>query len=149
MASTSNKLWRYNRYRYIMTYQERPWLPPPVILLSHVGLSLTAIYRRFSGDAEREERGTGLSEYCSLCHKKLHPSQFTACVLMKSLSCFARPHQSSTWAMRIARSSMSLRGNVSRPTSLRRVRISMAVKITGSEPLLRGLFDISIDLYKP
>uniref|UniRef100_A0A4W6FW46 non-specific serine/threonine protein kinase n=1 Tax=Lates calcarifer TaxID=8187 RepID=A0A4W6FW46_LATCA len=66
MASTSNKLWKYNRYRYIMTYQERPWLPPPLILLSHITLGLMAIYRRFSGDAEREERGSGLSKYRSL-----------------------------------------------------------------------------------
>uniref|UniRef100_A0A8C4DRJ7 non-specific serine/threonine protein kinase n=1 Tax=Dicentrarchus labrax TaxID=13489 RepID=A0A8C4DRJ7_DICLA len=46
MASTSNKLWKYNRYRYIMTYQDRPWLPPPLILLSHMTLGLRAIYRR-------------------------------------------------------------------------------------------------------
>ncbi|XP_040898692.1 transient receptor potential cation channel subfamily M member 6 isoform X4 [Toxotes jaculatrix] len=73
MASTSNKLWKYNRYRYIMTYQERPWLPPPLILLSHLTLGLTAIYKRFNGDAEREERGSGLKLY--LGHedlKKLH-----------------------------------------------------------------------------
>uniref|UniRef100_A0A673CDY6 non-specific serine/threonine protein kinase n=1 Tax=Sphaeramia orbicularis TaxID=375764 RepID=A0A673CDY6_9TELE len=73
MASTSNKLWRYNRYRYIMTYQERPWLPPPLILLSHMTLALRAIYNRLSGDTEREERGSGLKLY--LGHedrKKLH-----------------------------------------------------------------------------
>uniref|UniRef100_A0A8D3E607 non-specific serine/threonine protein kinase n=1 Tax=Scophthalmus maximus TaxID=52904 RepID=A0A8D3E607_SCOMX len=73
MASTSNKLWKYNRYRYIMTYQERPWLPPPLILLSHMTLGLTAIHKRFSGEAEQEERGSGLK----LClghkdRKKLH-----------------------------------------------------------------------------
>ncbi|XP_047447059.1 transient receptor potential cation channel subfamily M member 6 isoform X2 [Mugil cephalus] len=60
MASTSNKLWKYNRYRYIMTFQERPWLPPPLILLSHLALGLRAIYRKFSGDSEREERVSGL-----------------------------------------------------------------------------------------
>lgn len=62
MASTSNKLWKYNRYRYIMTYQERPWLPPPLILLSHWALVLRAICRRRGGGAEREEGGSGLSE---------------------------------------------------------------------------------------
>lgn len=62
MASTSNKLWKYNRYRYIMTYQGRPWLPPPLSLLSYLTLALRASYRRCSGDAEREERGSGLSE---------------------------------------------------------------------------------------
>ncbi|KAI3372384.1 hypothetical protein L3Q82_022882, partial [Scortum barcoo] len=73
MASTSNKLWKYNRYRYIMTYQERPWLPPPLILLSHMTLGLRAIYRKCSGDAERGERGSGLK--LLLGHedrKKLH-----------------------------------------------------------------------------
>uniref|UniRef100_A0A8C4GHE9 non-specific serine/threonine protein kinase n=1 Tax=Dicentrarchus labrax TaxID=13489 RepID=A0A8C4GHE9_DICLA len=73
MASTSNKLWKYNRYRYIMTYQDRPWLPPPLILLSHMTLGLRAIYRRCSGGAEREERCSGLKLF--LGHedcKKLH-----------------------------------------------------------------------------
>uniref|UniRef100_A0A3Q3XCR1 non-specific serine/threonine protein kinase n=1 Tax=Mola mola TaxID=94237 RepID=A0A3Q3XCR1_MOLML len=73
MASTSNKLWKYNRYRYIMTYQDRPWLPPPLILLSHMTLVLRAIYRRWSGDTEREEGGSGLK--LLLGHedrKKLH-----------------------------------------------------------------------------
>ncbi|TKS79008.1 Transient receptor potential cation channel subfamily M member 6 [Collichthys lucidus] len=73
MASTSNKLWKYNRYRYIMTYQERPWLPPPLIVLSHMTSALRVIYRRCKGGAEREERGTGLK--LLLGHedrKKLH-----------------------------------------------------------------------------
>uniref|UniRef100_A0A3Q2CCH3 Ion transport domain-containing protein n=1 Tax=Cyprinodon variegatus TaxID=28743 RepID=A0A3Q2CCH3_CYPVA len=56
MASISNKLWKYNRYRYIRTYQERPWLPPPLILLSHMALAVRKIYRRFCGDAEGEEK---------------------------------------------------------------------------------------------
>uniref|UniRef100_A0A8C0IIL5 non-specific serine/threonine protein kinase n=1 Tax=Bubo bubo TaxID=30461 RepID=A0A8C0IIL5_BUBBB len=38
LKAISNKLWKYNRYRYIMTYHEKPWLPPPFILLSHIGL---------------------------------------------------------------------------------------------------------------
>ncbi|XP_076020867.1 transient receptor potential cation channel subfamily M member 6 [Genypterus blacodes] len=73
MASSSNKLWKYNRYRYIMTYQDRPWLPPPLIVLSHMTLGVSAIYRRLSGEAEQEERRSGLKLY--LGHedlKKLH-----------------------------------------------------------------------------
>lgn len=66
MASTSKNLWKYNRYRYIRTYQEMPWLPPPLILLSHMTLGLRAIYRKCIGDAEREESGSGLSEYCNV-----------------------------------------------------------------------------------
>ncbi|KAJ0068044.1 hypothetical protein NL108_015095, partial [Boleophthalmus pectinirostris] len=73
MASTSNKLWRYNRYRYIMTYQDRPWLPPPLIFFSHLALVLKAVYKRLKGDAEKEERGSGLKLYLSSeCRKKLH-----------------------------------------------------------------------------
>ncbi|KAM4746146.1 transient receptor potential cation channel subfamily M member 6 isoform 1-T1 [Anableps anableps] len=70
MASISNKLWKYNRYRYIRTYQERPWLPPPLILLSHVTLVVRSIHRRFSGDAEREERRSGLKLYLGLEDRK-------------------------------------------------------------------------------
>uniref|UniRef100_M4AM94 non-specific serine/threonine protein kinase n=1 Tax=Xiphophorus maculatus TaxID=8083 RepID=M4AM94_XIPMA len=70
MASISNKLWKYNRYRYIRTYQERPWLPPPLILLSHVALAVRSIYRRFSGDAEQEERRSGLKLYLGLEDRK-------------------------------------------------------------------------------
>ncbi|XP_034547988.1 transient receptor potential cation channel subfamily M member 6 isoform X2 [Notolabrus celidotus] len=73
MESTSSKLWKYNRYRYIMTYQERPWLPPPLILLSHMTLGLRAIYRRCRGDAEQGERGSGLKLLLGHeDHKKLH-----------------------------------------------------------------------------
>ncbi|XP_028312748.1 transient receptor potential cation channel subfamily M member 6-like isoform X3 [Gouania willdenowi] len=73
MESISSKLWKYNRYRYIMTYQDRPWLPPPLIILSHVALGVKGIYRKFRGDPETEERGSGLKLY--LGHqdrKKLH-----------------------------------------------------------------------------
>ncbi|TNN86442.1 Transient receptor potential cation channel subfamily M member 6 [Liparis tanakae] len=73
LASISKNLWKYNRYRYIMTYQEMPWLPPPLILISHMTIGLRAIYRKCIGDAEREERGSGLKLY--LGHedrKRLH-----------------------------------------------------------------------------
>lgn len=160
MAATSNKLWKYNRYRYIMTYQERPWLPPPLILLSHMALGLRAIYRRCSGDAEREERSSGLSEYRTVyvCGWKTNSAviytQFTSSQHLSSkdfmiyFSCLTRLYQSSSWAATIVRSSMSLRRNVYRPTSMRRVAVSTAVKLTGSEPQLRGWIDILMDLYK-
>uniref|UniRef100_A0A669Q980 non-specific serine/threonine protein kinase n=1 Tax=Phasianus colchicus TaxID=9054 RepID=A0A669Q980_PHACC len=47
LKSISNKLWKYNRYRYIMTYHEKPWLPPPFILLSHIGLLINRIFPSF------------------------------------------------------------------------------------------------------
>ncbi|KAG7270624.1 hypothetical protein CRUP_010919 [Coryphaenoides rupestris] len=71
MASTSNMLWKYNRYRYIMTYQDRPWLPPPFILLSHVGLGVSALCRRLRGSTKG--RGSGLKLYlCQEDKKRLY-----------------------------------------------------------------------------
>ncbi|KAM9823037.1 transient receptor potential cation channel subfamily M member 6 isoform 1-T1 [Syngnathus typhle] len=73
MASTSNKLWKYNRYRYIMTYQDRPWLPPPLIFLSHLTIGLRAIHKRLNGNAEGDERSSGLKLYLARDdRKKLH-----------------------------------------------------------------------------
>uniref|UniRef100_A0A673ZAH0 non-specific serine/threonine protein kinase n=1 Tax=Salmo trutta TaxID=8032 RepID=A0A673ZAH0_SALTR len=63
MKSISNKLWKYNRYRYIMTYQEKPWLPPPLIILSHMTLCVTAIYRKHRGLSEQERDSCGLKLY--------------------------------------------------------------------------------------
>nr|XP_012309530.1 transient receptor potential cation channel subfamily M member 6 isoform X6 [Aotus nancymaae] len=72
MKSISNKLWKYNRYRYIMTYHEKPWLPPPLILLSHVGLLLRHLCcRRALHD--QEEGDVVLKLYLSKEDlKKLH-----------------------------------------------------------------------------
>uniref|UniRef100_A0A8C8M4C9 non-specific serine/threonine protein kinase n=1 Tax=Oncorhynchus tshawytscha TaxID=74940 RepID=A0A8C8M4C9_ONCTS len=63
MKSTSKKLWMYNRYRYIMTYQEKPWLPPPLVSLSHVTLCVTAIYRKHRGLSEKERDSCRLKLY--------------------------------------------------------------------------------------
>ncbi|XP_023364773.1 transient receptor potential cation channel subfamily M member 6 [Otolemur garnettii] len=72
MKSISNKLWKYNRYRYIMTYYEKPWLPPPFILLCHVCLLLRRLcHHRTPND--QEEGDVGLKLYLSKEDlKKLH-----------------------------------------------------------------------------
>ncbi|KAF5912722.1 hypothetical protein HPG69_007712 [Diceros bicornis minor] len=64
MKSISNKLWKYNRYRYIMTYHEKPWLPPPFILLSHVGLLLRRLCCHRAPN-DQEEGDVGLKLYLS------------------------------------------------------------------------------------
>ncbi|XP_077004556.1 transient receptor potential cation channel subfamily M member 6 [Tamandua tetradactyla] len=92
MKSISNKLWKYNRYRYIMTYHEKPWLPPPFILLSHVGLLIRHLcYRR--APCDQEEGDVGLKLYLSKEDlKKLHDFE-EQCVekyfheKMESLNC--------------------------------------------------------------
>uniref|UniRef100_A0A8C3JHB0 Transient receptor potential cation channel subfamily M member 6 n=1 Tax=Calidris pygmaea TaxID=425635 RepID=A0A8C3JHB0_9CHAR len=74
LKSISNKLWKYNRYRYIMTYHEKPWLPPPFILLSHIGLLINRIFhRRPPNELDQEEGDVGLKLYLSDEElKKLH-----------------------------------------------------------------------------
>ncbi|XP_073908157.1 transient receptor potential cation channel subfamily M member 6 isoform X3 [Castor canadensis] len=72
MKAISNKLWKYNRYRYIMTYHEKPWLPPPFILLSHVCLLLRGLCCHQAPD-DQEEGDVGLKLYLSKEDlKKLH-----------------------------------------------------------------------------
>uniref|UniRef100_A0A4W4HKJ4 non-specific serine/threonine protein kinase n=1 Tax=Electrophorus electricus TaxID=8005 RepID=A0A4W4HKJ4_ELEEL len=72
MKTISNKLWKYNRYRYIMTYQEKPWLPPPLILLSHMTLCVSALWHRKRG-AAGQERDSGLKLFLAPEDlKKLH-----------------------------------------------------------------------------
>ncbi|KYO20775.1 transient receptor potential cation channel subfamily M member 6 isoform B [Alligator mississippiensis] len=61
MKAISNKLWKYNRYRYIMTYHEKPWLPPPFIFLSHVGLLVNCIiHHQPPNELDQEEGDVGL-----------------------------------------------------------------------------------------
>ncbi|XP_078069997.1 transient receptor potential cation channel subfamily M member 6 [Mustelus asterias] len=74
MKSMSNRLWKYNRYRYIMTYREKPWLPPPVIIFSHVALLISRIYqRRAKNEVDQEDEDVGLKLYLSQEElKKLH-----------------------------------------------------------------------------
>ncbi|KAM4877891.1 transient receptor potential cation channel subfamily M member 6 [Thomomys bottae] len=72
MKSISNKLWKYNRYRYIMTYHEKPWLPPPFILLSHLGLLLRGLCCQ-RGSRDHDQGDMGLKLYLSTEDlKKLH-----------------------------------------------------------------------------
>ncbi|NXU54640.1 TRPM6 protein, partial [Turnix velox] len=74
LKSISNKLWKYNRYRYIMTYHEKPWLPPPFILLSHMGLLVNRIFHHQpTNELDQEEGDVGLKLYLSDEElKKLH-----------------------------------------------------------------------------
>ncbi|XP_035877640.1 transient receptor potential cation channel subfamily M member 6 isoform X1 [Phyllostomus discolor] len=72
MKSISNELWKYDRYRYIMTYHEKPWLPPPFILLSHAGLLLRRLCHH-RAPRDQEEGDVGLKLYLSKEDlKKLH-----------------------------------------------------------------------------
>ncbi|KAM8960568.1 transient receptor potential cation channel subfamily M member 6 [Pelodytes ibericus] len=66
MKSISHKLWKYNRYRYIMTYHEKPWLPPPLILMSHIYLLIDRLCHSQSQiEADQDEGDVGLKLYLS------------------------------------------------------------------------------------
>ncbi|XP_068446752.1 transient receptor potential cation channel subfamily M member 1-like [Clinocottus analis] len=64
VKSISNQVWKFQRYQLIMTFHERPILPPPLILLPHVFLLLRRLCcrcrRRPEGDAADGERGLQL-----------------------------------------------------------------------------------------
>ncbi|XP_074062751.1 transient receptor potential cation channel subfamily M member 6 isoform X1 [Macrotis lagotis] len=74
MKAISDKLWKYNRYRYIMTYHDKPWLPPPFILLSHICLLFRCLcHPRAPNELDQEEGDVGLKLYLSEEElKKLH-----------------------------------------------------------------------------
>ncbi|XP_023659018.1 transient receptor potential cation channel subfamily M member 6 isoform X1 [Paramormyrops kingsleyae] len=72
MKSISDKIWKYNRYRYILTYQEKPWLPPPFIMLSHISMCICSIYRNRTRRSQQENQ-CGLKLYLNPEDlKKLH-----------------------------------------------------------------------------
>ncbi|MFT7813572.1 transient receptor potential cation channel subfamily M member 6-like [Arapaima gigas] len=72
MKSISDKIWKCNRYRYIMTYQAKPWLPPPFIVLNHLTLFITSISKKHSRRDEQNSQ-CGLKLYLSREDiKKLH-----------------------------------------------------------------------------
>nr|XP_020864229.1 transient receptor potential cation channel subfamily M member 6 isoform X3 [Phascolarctos cinereus] len=73
MKTISDKLWKYNRYRYIMTYHEKPWLPPPFILLSHISLLFRCLCHPRTPNELDQEGDVGLKLYLSEEElKKLH-----------------------------------------------------------------------------
>ncbi|NP_001032823.1 transient receptor potential cation channel subfamily M member 1 isoform 1 [Rattus norvegicus] len=75
VKSISNQVWKFQRYQLIMTFHDRPVLPPPMIILSHIYI----IVMRLSGrcrkkrEGDQEERDRGLKLFLSDEElKKLH-----------------------------------------------------------------------------
>ncbi|XP_008566764.1 PREDICTED: transient receptor potential cation channel subfamily M member 1 isoform X1 [Galeopterus variegatus] len=67
VKSISNQVWKFQRYQLIMTFHDRPVLPPPMIILSHMYI----IIMRLSGrcrkkrEGDQEERDRGLKLFLS------------------------------------------------------------------------------------
>uniref|UniRef100_A0A7N4NZU3 Transient receptor potential cation channel subfamily M member 1 n=2 Tax=Sarcophilus harrisii TaxID=9305 RepID=A0A7N4NZU3_SARHA len=53
VKSISNQVWKFQRYQLIMTFHDRPVLPPPMIILSH----LYIIIMRLSGRCRKKSKG--------------------------------------------------------------------------------------------
>ncbi|XP_039536198.1 transient receptor potential cation channel subfamily M member 7 [Pimephales promelas] len=51
VKSISNLVFKYQRYHFIMAYHDKPILPPPLILLSHVASVLSSICRKRKKDS--------------------------------------------------------------------------------------------------
>lgn len=51
VKSISNLVWKYQRYHFIMAYHDKPILPPPLILLSHMASVLSSICRKRKKDS--------------------------------------------------------------------------------------------------
>ncbi|XP_026086140.1 LOW QUALITY PROTEIN: transient receptor potential cation channel subfamily M member 7-like [Carassius auratus] len=51
VKSISNLVWKYQRYHFVMEYHDKPVLPPPLILLSHVASVLSSICRKRKKDS--------------------------------------------------------------------------------------------------
>ncbi|MGH0159791.1 UNVERIFIED_CONTAM: hypothetical protein FKN15_073021 [Acipenser sinensis] len=62
VKSISNQVWKFQRYQLIMTFHERPVLPPPLIIFSHMTMVCQHLCCRWRKHEDQDERDYGLSE---------------------------------------------------------------------------------------
>ncbi|KAI2662690.1 Transient receptor potential cation channel subfamily M member 1 [Labeo rohita] len=62
VKSISNQVWKFQRYQLIMTFHDRPVLPPPLIIFSHIYIVLKRLCCRCrkKQEGELDERDRGL-----------------------------------------------------------------------------------------
>ncbi|XP_074522579.1 transient receptor potential cation channel subfamily M member 1a [Halichoeres trimaculatus] len=64
VKSISNQVWKFQRYQLIMTFHDRPILPPPLIVFPHIYIVLRRLCcrcrRRTEGEHDDRERGLQL-----------------------------------------------------------------------------------------
>ncbi|XP_073798363.1 transient receptor potential cation channel subfamily M member 1b isoform X3 [Danio rerio] len=62
VKSISNQVWKFQRYQLIMTFHDRPVLPPPLIILSHLYILFRKLCCRCSKkkEGELDEKDKGL-----------------------------------------------------------------------------------------
>ncbi|XP_058011847.1 transient receptor potential cation channel subfamily M member 1 [Ahaetulla prasina] len=64
VKSISNQVWKFQRYQLIMTFHDRPVLPPPMIIFSHLYIIIIRVCCRWKkhreGDQDESDRGLKL-----------------------------------------------------------------------------------------
>ncbi|XP_072258385.1 transient receptor potential cation channel subfamily M member 1 isoform X1 [Pyxicephalus adspersus] len=62
VKSISNQVWKFQRYQLIMTFHDRPVLPPPMIIFSHLYIIMKRLCCRCRKihEGEQDERDRGL-----------------------------------------------------------------------------------------
>ncbi|XP_054476479.1 transient receptor potential cation channel subfamily M member 1 [Anoplopoma fimbria] len=65
IKSISNQVWKFQRYQLIMTFHDRPILPPPLIIFSHLYILFNRLFRRCAkkkqeGELDEKDRGLKL-----------------------------------------------------------------------------------------
>ncbi len=139
MKSISNQVWKFQRYQLIMTFHDRPVLPPPLIIFSHMYIVLKRLCCRCrkKQEGELDERDRGLSYYSCYSFLLLQSMyQFYSNLFKKKKNLFV--FQSWLWLWRNWRVCMSLRNSVWRSTSERRRTRRSLPTMSESELLPRG-----------
>ncbi|MBN3297853.1 TRPM3 protein, partial [Amia calva] len=73
VKSISNQVWKFQRYQLIMTFHERPVLPPPLIIFSHMTMVLKHLCCRWRKHDDQDERDYGLKLFITEDElKKVH-----------------------------------------------------------------------------
>lgn len=81
VKSISNQVWKFQRYQLIMTFHDRPVLPPPMIIFSHIYIIIKRICcrcRKGDGDQDERDRGLSMQEIFSKL-SSLHPISRRRC----------------------------------------------------------------------
>lgn len=78
VKSISNQVWKFQRYQLIMTFHDRPVLPPPMIVLSHLYIIVVRLSGRCrkkrEGDQEERDRGLSTCAAARACLKSVFPA---------------------------------------------------------------------------
>ncbi|XP_032069728.1 transient receptor potential cation channel subfamily M member 3 [Thamnophis elegans] len=72
VKSISNQVWKFQRYQLIMTFHERPVLPPPLIIFSHMTIFQHICCRWRKHDSDPDEADYGLKLFITDELKKVH-----------------------------------------------------------------------------